>query len=82
MTDQEMLLELVTAYEERILDKNCGDLGWNWAPYIHKIFKEDWCPDDVNERWLEAWKEAVRKLRKAGVHVSYRVDEAVPTGEI
>lgn len=61
-----VLDELVTVFEERVLDENCMKNNMKWDEYIRKII-DGWNPDNFqHEYWLECYRTAIKKLKRVG----------------
>jgi hypothetical protein len=67
----DMLNELVTVFEERVLDDNCLKNNMKWDEYIKRIIG-GWNPDNFHpcEYWLECYRMAIKKLKRAGKRTS------------
>lgn len=62
----DILDELTTILEERVLDQNCADNKMKWDDYIKKILS-GWNPDNFqHEYWLDVYRNAIQKLKKSG----------------
>ncbi len=62
----DVLDELTTVFEERVLDQNCADNKMKWDEYIKKVLG-GWNPDNFQHGyWLEVYRNAIGKLKKAG----------------
>lgn len=61
----DVLQELTTVFEERVLDDNCAKHKMKWDEYINKIL-DGWNPDIGNDYLLEAYRVAIKKLKRSG----------------
>jgi len=63
----DVLNELTTVFEERVLDQNCADNKMKWDEYIKKILG-GWNPDNFHPTtyWLDVYRTSIGKLKKSG----------------
>lgn len=65
MNEAEMLLALITVFEERELDGKCGELRMSWPIFIDKV-REGWNPPGIHTHWLDAYRAAIKRIKELG----------------